>query len=112
MAFPGGVCGVGGPALRGSGGTGSGRYVNPAMKLAGFPWARKRFAAGPGWGIIRAHGNKRAFESEWLARNACNETFELRTRRIQGGNGERPSMEFHGTSGRISAIRAGRAEAG
>jgi hypothetical protein len=81
--------------------------VNRAMKRAVFPGARKRFAAGPGWGIIRAHGNKRAFEPDWLTRNACIETFEQRTRRIQGGNGERPSMEFHGTSGRVSALRAG-----
>jgi hypothetical protein len=27
-----------------------------------FPGARKRFATGLGWGIIRAHGNKQAFE--------------------------------------------------
>jgi len=74
--------------------------------------ARKRFAARPGWGIIRAHGNKRAFESECSAQNVCSKTFAKITRRIQGGNGERPSMEFHGTSGGVSALRAGRAEAG
>src|SRR6267142_6689823 len=59
-----------------------------AILLNGVPGrvARKRFAGEPGWGIIRAHGNKQT---------------------IQGGNGERPSMEFHGTCGRISALCAG-----
>src|SRR5437667_5585188 len=44
---------------------------------------RKRFAAGPGWGIIRAPGNKRAFESKCSTRNACSETFAQMTRTIQ-----------------------------
>jgi hypothetical protein len=34
----------------------------PALRENGVPRARKRFAAGPGWGIIRARGNKQAFE--------------------------------------------------
>ena len=39
---------------------------------------RKRFAAGPGWGIIRAHGNKRAFESGCSTRIVCGKTFALK----------------------------------
>jgi hypothetical protein len=34
----------------------------PALREDGLLGARKRFAAGPGWGIIRARGNKQAFE--------------------------------------------------
>src|SRR5260370_41346230 len=68
---------------------------------------RKRFAARPGWGIIRAHRNKRAFEPECSTRIVCSKTFAKIARRILGGNGERPSMEFHCTSGRVSALCGG-----